>query len=466
MNWLYEHSQNIPDKRFINNLTFKQVYLKTMQLSIRLKEIIGNEKKVAVISNNSQEFALIILSLMNLNVETLLLNSKLKKDEIEKALKNLNINLVFSEDNRYISFKEVFNEKGIKEEVFEKEIGENGIVEIDAFKQEDRVLFIMNTSATTGEFKSVPIRLSSIKSHVIASKKALGCREDDNWLLVLPMFHIGGLCVLLRSLYNGTNVTILESFKEDEVLRLINNCNVNMASMVPTMLRRIIDRIYSHKLRVMLLGGEFIEDELVKKSVNLNIPIYKSYGMTETTSQVVSFNVIENIEKLKSVGKPLETVEIKICKSSPLEYTEEGYLIGDIKLKTPMLMKGYINKKNISGYFNTGDIGYLDNDGFLYILDRRSNLIISGGENIYPLEIENVLYNNPNIEECAIVPKKDKKWGEVPVLYVVTNLTFDEIIAYLKEHLANYKLPKEIIFMDSLPKSSTGKILKKFLRSK
>lgn len=455
MSWLYKHSQEIGNRLFINNLTYKQVYDKTADLAVKMKKFIGNEKRIAIISNNSIEFALFILASMNLEAEVLLLNSRLKRSEIEERLEELNISVVFSEDDSFISFKEVFKSKA----------DENEGLQFDFKTENDRILFIMNTSATTGRFKSVPIRLSAIKSHVEASKEALGCRNDDNWLLVLPMFHIGGLSILLRSLFNGTAVTILNRFNEDTVLSYINEGKVNMVSMVPTMLRRIIDRIENHKLRVMLLSGEFIDDELVRKAIKINIPVYKSYGMTETTSQIISFNVMENMDKLSSVGKPLKSVVVTIRPGESNEYTEEGYSIGEVLLKAPMIMKGYIGRDEIEGYFNTEDIGYLDNDGFLYILDRRSNLIISGGENIYPLEIENILYKNERIKECAIVSEKDKKWGQIPVLYVVSDMTESEIIEYLKKYLANYKMPKKIIYKESLPKNDTGKIVKKLLES-
>ncbi|MCT4687849.1 o-succinylbenzoate--CoA ligase [Vallitalea sp.] len=464
MNQLYKYSQTIPNKIFINSLTYKQVYIKTNELIIKLKKYIGDNKRVAIISNNSVEFAMMLLALMNLEVETLLLNSMLKNNEIKEQIDELDITVVFSSDNRYISFKEVFgthiNEPNEKETI---------IIPIDSNKNKnhnnDKVLFIMNTSATTGRFKSVPITINQITSHVQASKQSLGYCPDDNWLLVLPMFHVGGLMVLLRSLYNGTRITILESFDEEKVIYLINNNKINMVSMVPTMLRRIIDKIEEHNLRVMLLGGEFIEDDLINKSTKLNIPIYKSYGMTETTSQVVNFNVMDNLEKIKSVGKPMKYVDIKINTDKFLEHTKDGYIAGEITIKSPMLMKGYLHKNRLSGYFSTGDIGYFDDDGFLYILDRRSNLIISGGENIYPLEIENILYNNPYVNECAVISKKDSKWGNVPILYIVTELSREDILKYLKSQLANYKIPKEIIFRDSLPKNYTGKIMKKALRS-
>jgi len=257
-------------------------------------------------------------------------------------------------------------------------------------------------------------------------------------------------------LYNGTQIIILEQFNEEKVIELVESGNINMLSIVPTMLNRIIDRIEKHKLRVVLLGGEFIPKALVEKSIVRKIPIYKTYGMTETTSQSTTFSVLKYPEKIESVGLPLENVHIIIQNPD-----EKG--VGEVFVKSSMLMQGYIGSEDIYGYFNTEDVGYIDKDGFLYILDRRENIIISGGENIYPKEIENILYDNPKVKECAIVGKKDETWGQVPVLYVASALTKDEILLYLSNKLAKYKLPKEIIYLNELPKNAVGKILKKNL---
>lgn len=482
MNLLYEHSQTMPDKKCINSFTYRQVYIEADRLAARLKKYIGNNRRVAIISKNSVKFAMMLLALMDLEVETLLLNSMLKDKEIKEQIDELDISVVFSSDHRYISFEEVSTTK-IKESsneelsnIINNDINYNETNQNknnhdknnkhkDNNHKDDKVIFIMNTSATTGKFKSVPITKNQIMSHVQISKESLGSFKNDNWLLVLPMFHVGGLMVLLRSLYNGTGITIMENFQEQKTINLINGCKVNMVSMVPTMLRRIIDKIEKHNLRVMLLGGEFIEDDLINRAIRLNIPIYKSYGMTETASQVVNFNVLDNLNKLKSVGKPMLDVDIKINTDNFYEHTEDGYIAGEITIKSPTLMKGYLNKDRSSRYFNTGDIGYFDEEGFLYILDRRSNLIISGGENIYPCEIENILYNNPHVKECAVISRKDTKWGCVPILYIVTMLSKNQILEYLTSQLANYKIPKEIIFLDDLPKNDTGKIIKKALRS-
>lgn len=443
MNWLKKWSIERPNKKFINDLTFREVYEYVTDLARKLSSFVKYERRVAIYSNNSVDMVLFFLALQFLQKEVLMLNTRLTDEEITKQLKVLKIGVVFSFDNKFTSFSEVHQSQ--KED----------IKLVEEFNKE-QIAVIMNTSATTGEFKSVPIGWKQFYSHVVASQKSIGVTEEDNWLVVLPMYHIGGLSILIRSLYNGTSITVLEKFDEEQVIELIKTNKINMLSIVPTMLNRIVDRIEKHNLRVVLVGGEFIPNALVEKSILKNIPIYKTYGMTETTSQSVTFSVLEYPKKIDSVGLPLEEVGIRI--ENP---DEKG--AGEVLIKSPMLMDGYIGKDKICGYFNTEDVGYIDEDGFLYILDRRKNIIISGGENIYPREIENILYEHPKIHECAVVGKKDETWGQVPILYVVSTLNEDEILDYLSNKLAKYKIPKKIIYLKELPKNASGKILKKNL---
>lgn len=443
MNWLKKHNYDIPNKKFINNLTFREVYEQVTDLAGKLSSYVKAEKRVAIYSNNSVDMALFFLALQLLGKEVLMLNTHLTESEIKIQLELIKVQVVFSGNNKFICFNKVYQSE------------REDIALIEEFEAE-RIAVIMNTSATTGEFKSVPLRWKQFSAHVKASQKSVGVTMMDNWLLVLPMYHISGLTILMRSLYNGTQITILEKFNEEQVLTLIERGIINMISIVPTMLNRIVERIGKHKLRVVLIGGEFIPKDLVKKSIMRNIPLYKTYGMTETTSQSTTFSVLKYPEKIDSVGIPLENVDILIGNSD-----EKG--IGEVLIKSLMLMDGYIGKENISGYFNTEDVGYLDEDGFLNILDRRTNIIISGGENIYPKEIENILYAHPLINECVVVGHKDEKWGQVPILYVVSTLYEHEILEYLSNKLARYKIPKKIIYLEELPKNSVGKILRKVL---
>lgn len=321
---------------------------------------------------------------------------------------------------------------------------------------DDKVFCIINTSATTGKFKSVPVRWSQIEAHVKASAKVLGVEEDDNWLVVLPMFHVSGLSIILRTLYNGTRATIREKFSEQVVLDALENEEVTMVSLVPTVLQRIVDAIKAPTLRAILLGGEFIPMPLLQECVRRNLPVYKTYGMSETFAQSTTFCVQDYPHKLASVGYPLDGVTIDIRNPD-----EQG--VGEVWLSSPMLMKGYLNKEPIQGAFNTDDIGYVDDDGFLYLLNRRKDIIISGGENIYPKEIEDVLYGMDGISECAVIPVSDPKWGQVPVLCVVTDCSEEDILQYLLSRLAKYKVPKRIVYYDALPKNSMGKIVRQEL---
>ena len=321
---------------------------------------------------------------------------------------------------------------------------------------DDKVFCIINTSATTGKFKSVPVRWSQIEAHVKASAKVLGVEEDDNWLVVLPMFHVSGLSIILRTLYNGTRATIREKFSEQVVLDALENEEVTMVSLVPTVLQRIVDAIKAPTLRAILLGGEFIPMPLLQECVRRNLPVYKTYGMSETFAQSTTFSVQDYPHKLASVGYPLDGVTIDIRNPD-----EQG--VGEVWLSSPMLMKGYLNKEPIQGAFNTDDIGYVDDDGFLYLLNRRKDIIISGGENIYPKEIEDVLYGMDGISECAVIPVSDPKWGQVPVLCVVTDCSEEDILQYLLSRLAKYKVPKRIVYYDALPKNSMGKIVRQEL---
>ncbi|MDR0251035.1 MAG: o-succinylbenzoate--CoA ligase [Burkholderiales bacterium] len=443
MDWLNKHCQENPDGKWLNELTFQEVHQRVTDLAKRLYSYTKDEKRVAICSHSSVEMALFLLSLQALGKEVLTLNPRLTLKEIEKQNKALGIRVVFFQEGSFTSFDEVL-------------CSPKADIDLPCSCHKDQIAVIMNTSATTGTFKSVPIRWRQLACHVAASRKKLGGAPEDHWLAVLPMYHIGGFAVLMRSLFNGTRVTILDGFDEERTIALINNGDINMLSLVPTMLNRIVDRISNHRLRVVLLGGEFIPKPLIEKCIHKKIPVYKTYGMTETTSQVTTFSVLEHLDKCDSVGSPLDGFQIRI--SEP-----DAHGVGNVLIKGGALMDGYLGEAPVADFFDTDDIGYLDEHGFLYLLDRRKNIIISGGENIYPSEIETVLLNLPGVTECAVVGQPDETWGQVPALYLVSSLDEQIIRRHLTENLAGYKQPKKIIYLDKLPRNVMGKLLKKNL---
>jgi len=459
MEWLRYGKQYYPNRICMNNYTYQDIYSAVVNVATRLQTL--SDTRIAIVSDNSVTMAVYLLAAMLVRKEVLLLNVHLTAREIEKQLCQLHITTVLHSAKRCGQVP-----KSVTSMEFEsmESMLHNGEKDIfDWTFADNDIAAIMNTSATTGQFKSVPLRWSQIKAHVQASQEVLGRSEQDNWLMVLPLFHVSGLSILMRSLYNGTAMTIMESYDEEQVLQCIHDGRINMMSLVPTILKNLEPRITHHQLRVILLGGEFIPRPLVDACVEKQLPIYKTYGMTETFSQSVTMPVLLNLNKLDSVGKPLPGMTVHIVNPDV-----DG--VGEIHLNGPMVMRGYINREPIHGDFNTDDMGYVDEDGFLYILNRRTDLIISGGENIYPKEIEDTVYAMQGVKECAVIPVADTKWGQVPALFVA----FDDIDAlgtdskmivrdYISSKLAKYKVPKYITIMDALPRNGTGKIMRKSL---
>ena len=454
MEWLRYGAQHYPNRICINEYTYKDIYGGVVHVARKLVPL--KTSRVAILSDNSVIMAIYVLAAMLAHKEVLLLNVHLKPNEIENQLKQLGVTTVLhSQDRRnqlpgsmcVIEFEplETILSDRVLEDTFDWTFNDTGIAAI------------MNTSATTGQFKSVPLRWGQIRAHVQASQEVLGKTEQDNWLMVLPLFHVSGLSILMRSLYNGTAITILPKYDEIKVLELIESEKINMMSLVPTILTQLEPKITHHTLRVILLGGEFIPMALIDACEKKSLPIYKTYGMTETFSQSVTFSVLGYPHKRDSVGRPLPGMQIRIDNPDA-----DG--VGEIHLTGPMVMTGYIDKEPIDGDLNTDDIGYVDEDGFVYILNRRKDLIISGGENIYPKELEDLVYTLPSVKECAVVPVPDDTWGQVPALFVAfhdgESMTADAILSFMTKSLAKYKVPKYVKILPALPRNGTGKIVR------
>ncbi|HBC90553.1 MAG TPA: o-succinylbenzoate--CoA ligase, partial [Lactococcus sp.] len=331
MKWLKEQAEKSPNKLFLNQLTFKEVYDKTVQTAQHLNKETARHNRLALLSENSPEMAIVLFALLALDKEVLLLNTHLTANELREQLTELDVELLIASDQQTypadLSFSDIHSL-------------ETSRAVLNWQPAPEKIAVIMNTSATTGKFKSIPITWKMIAAHVAASAATMGVLPEDNWLVVLPMFHVSGLSIIMRSLYNATQATICASFDEEELIKLINNSSVNMVSMVPTMLKRVHEKIAAKSLRVLLLGGEFIPQPLIQACFAQGLPVYKTYGMTETFSQSVTFNILEHPDKLTSVGQALPGVEIEIL-------NPDADQAGEIHLKSPMLMKGYLNQEDV-----------------------------------------------------------------------------------------------------------------------
>lgn len=466
--WLTKQASLHPDKVAIEwlngkQITFLQLKEKSEQFAKKLANLsISKGMRVAILSPNSFDMIVLIHALSYLEAVIVLLNVRLTKKELMYQLKQ-------SEAELLITTEELQKEKTLdfgKQYTFseihtysEKEIELTEEINLQA------PFTMMYTSGTTGFPKGVVHTYGNHWYSAIGSVLNLGLHEDDKWLLTLPMFHVGGLSILIRSVTYGMTVFFMEKYDVTTLKTALFEKGVTIASLVTLMLQQLLDESenenFPKHVRCILLGGGSVPEPLLKRVEEKQIPLFQSYGMTETSSQIVTLSSAYARKKLGSAGKPLFPASIKI--DSP---NEEG--IGEIVVKGPMVFHGYdkmpeVNEKSFNqGWFHTGDLGYLDEDGFLYVVDRRSDLIISGGENIYPSEVEQVILAFPGVKEVAVVGKKDDKWGQVPVAFVVsqTNINTDELIKFTNQQLASYKVPREIIVTDVLPRNASNKIMR------
>ena len=337
---------------------------------------------------------------------------------------------------------------------------------------------IIYTSGTTGQPKGAIITYGMQWWNAIGSALNLGHNPDDRWLACLPLFHIGGLSILMRSVIYGISVMVHKKFDSAIINQAIFEDKITIISVVAIMLQRMLDDLetsagrasYPSTLRCILLGGGPTPYPLLEQCMLHNVPVVQTYGLTEACSQAVTLSPADAMRKIGSAGRPLSPVQLRIMHGDRPAFPGES---GEIFLKGPTITPGYINRPEATsqafqdGWFATGDIGYLDNDGYLYVLDRRADLIISGGENIYPAEIESVLQSHPAVEEAGVCGQTDPQWGQVPIAVVVLKsgrkVSVEELLSYTAQKLASYKQPRAIYFTKQLPHTSSGKLIRREL---
>ncbi len=320
---------------------------------------------------------------------------------------------------------------------------------------------IVYTSGTTGRPKGAILTYANHWSSATASALNLGLVPTDSWLACLPLFHVGGLSILLRSVVYGIAAVVQPRFDPGHVNQAIDAGGVSIVSVVSTMLDRVLDdrkgRPFPATLRVVLLGGGPAPLPLIERALGSGAPVVQTYGLTETASQVVTLAPEDAVRKVGSAGKPLMGSQIRIGPD------------GEIWVRGPTVSPGYLHqpRRTPRDWLETGDLGYLDADGYLYVLDRRDDLIISGGENIYPSEVEAVLLAHPAVEEAGVIGVADREWGRTVAAAVTLvpgrSATADELIAFCRQRLAAYKVPRRIEFKASLPRNAAGKLLRRQL---
>lgn len=334
----------------------------------------------------------------------------------------------------------------------------------------DAMQAIVFTSGTTGFPKGAMITYANHLWSAIGSAFKLGVQPGDRWLACLPLFHVGGLSILFRSCLYGTTVVLHNGFDLVATRNSLRDEDVTLISVVPTMLARLLrDGLTAAEcptLRLILVGGATASPDLLEQASAAGLPVAVTYGLTEACSQVATMLPDAPQKKPGSPGKPLlfSNIDIVADDGSPCPANEPG----EIVVSGPTVTAGYYRNPEATartipdGRLFTGDIGYLDNDGDLWVLSRRSDLIISGGENVYPAEVERVVMTHPAVAAVAVVGLPHDEWGQQVAALVVTRpceaLTSDELSAFLRTRLAGYKRPRAIMFVAELPMTGSGKI--------
>ena len=359
---------------------------------------------------------------------------------------------------------------------FEKQLGEHepdrDVVERDG----DEVAVILYTSGTTGEPKGAELTHDNLRKNAVISRDTLfDIGEDDVVLGALPLFHTFGqtVCMNIGTL-GGACLTFIPRFDPGKALEVIERDKVTVFAGVPTMYNALLNHPEREQadvscLRLCVSGGSAMPGETMRSFEEaFDCKILEGYGLSET-SPVASFNHPDRERKAGSIGTPIEGVEMKVVDEDDND-VEQGE-IGEIVIRGHNIMKGYFKREEATeeamkgGWFHTGDIAKIDEDGYFFIVDRKKDMIIRGGYNVYPREIEEVLFQHPAVLECAVIAVPDESLGEEVGAAVVLkdgeDVEAEELQSFVKGEVAAYKYPRKIWFADELPKTATGKILKR-----
>jgi len=340
-------------------------------------------------------------------------------------------------------------------------------------------LFIIYTSGTTGSPKGAILSSWNVYREALQLQQAMVMEGSDRMIVVLPLFHVNNLMLSMSLLMKGGTLVILKRFDVGEFVEYSHKYSPTFFSGVPTVYKMLIDsyneieRSYLSSLKFGICGAAPMPTKWFEDFEKLfGITIVEGYGLTEGTVASTA-NPRFGKRKVGSIGTPLQGQDVRIFGENDVELPPGE--VGEIVIRGPNVMKGYLNREAetnetlSNGWLHSGDLGYMDDDGYFYIVDRKKDMINSGGEKVYPKEVENVLARLEGVSEAAVVGRPDEKYGEEVVAFIVKNdktLTEGNVSEFCKKHIASYKCPKEILFVDALPRNSIGKILKGELRKR
>jgi O-succinylbenzoic acid--CoA ligase len=437
----------------------------------RLAGLVQPGQHIGVLMRNSLAFVCLIHAVARIRAVLVPLNLRLTIHELTWQLNHSNCVLLVTADEM-AEQGSVLAGQGRRllhaRDIFDPLISGDTIPK-NIFRLENPQAIVF-TSGTTGRPKGAVLTFANQFWSATSSAFRLGTQKDDRWLSCLPLYHVGGLAVILRSCLYGTAVVLHDRFDEQAMSDSLDSQAITLISLVPTMALRLLDfrgdRPWPSSLRHLLLGGAAAPANLFKRCQELDIPLSVTYGLTEAASQVATMLPQQTKHKPGSAGKPLLLTSVDIVDDQGQNLP--AGCAGEICVTGPTVMAGYYKDEQATreilhdGRLHTGDIGLIDEEGDLWLIQRRNDIIVSGGENVYPSEVENVLLQHPSVAAICIVGISDPKWGQRVAAMVKqhrgTSLTRIELLEFGRKNLAGYKLPRVLHFVDQLPQTASGKI--------
>ena len=481
----------IEDKK--KPVSFGDTRKKVIELASGLSKLgVKKGERVALLLNNSPEFIYSYFAAQYLGAEIIPLNTFLRLEEIIYILNDSNaVALITSPDfypvlkdfsiSRANRLKHIISTGDLKEIKclnFQQVLSDTPFT--PAVPNDTDTAAIIYTSGTTGHPKGAMLTHSNLVSNVEQSIKAINIKPSDRFIIFLPMFHAFSftVCVLIP-LYVNCKLTIIKSIQPfSNIIKAIMKDRISIFVAIPPVYNVLAGKkipgwlLWLNPIRLCISGAAPLAGEVLKNfEKKFRVPLMEGYGLSEA-SPVVSVNPFDNTRKAGSVGKPIPDVEVRIVDENGKDVTPGS--AGEIVIKGPNIMKGYYNRETETaevlkdGWLFTGDIGRIDTDGYLFIMDRKKDLILVNGMNLYPREVEEVLYRHPAVADAAVVPKKDSVHGEIPIGVILlkegASATDAELRKFCKPHLANFKVPHRFEFWAEIPRNATGKILKREIK--
>ncbi|MDY6910821.1 MAG: long-chain-fatty-acid--CoA ligase [Chloroflexota bacterium] len=503
-----------PDRAAIvfdgNRFSFAELADRVNRLSnVLLGMGVQKGDRVSILQVNCNQYVEVYYAVAKIGAIFVPLNFRAKQEELTHMLNNSESKVLFSGD-RYIdlvnAMKPNLTSAPKLVSLDGKVEGMASYDELMASASADEVFtdigdedttILMYTAGTTGLPKGVPLTHNSFSVYVLGNVTPVDPEIEETNILTVPLYHVAGIQAMLAAIYGGRTIALMRQFEVNEWIDTVAREKANRAMLVPTMLKRVIDHPdFASKdlssLKVITYGAASMPFEVIKKAIEVfpGVMFINAFGQTETASTITTLGPedhmfsgqeTESEKEIKlnrlanSIGRPMSDIEIQIWDESgnPLPVGE----VGEIMAKGERVMSGYWKDeektaKTLSsdGWLHTGDKGYIDEEGYIFLAGRGDDMVIRGGENISPEEVENVLHAHPKVFEAALIGVPDPEWGQQPRAVIVLKqsetATEDEIIDFCRDKLSGFKRPRSVIFVDELPYTSTGKVQRKVCREK